>query len=127
MQRFAKADWRFWVRLLGALSLVLVAFAHQPLNVGGTRLPDASAYALPDGSIPVICVTLPGDEGGKQASHRLPCAACLVAGSVLVPVPDTIAGHVARPVEPVVFVAIELPVVRAKFPPAAPPQAPPHA
>ena len=119
-------DWRLCVRLVSALALVVVAFAHRPLDLGG-NVPDASAYAFPDGSVPVICVTLPAEKDDPHASHALPCDACLIAGAIAVPTPIEIAEVVPRPAERVTFAATETVFVRPAFPPAAPPQAPPLA
>ena len=119
-------DWRFWVRFFSALALVLVAFAHRPLDLGG-NVPEASAYAFPDGSIPVICVTLPAEKGDPHAPHALPCDACLIAGAIAVPAPIEIAAAItglADRIAPAIAAPI---LVRPAFPPAAPPQAPPLA
>lgn len=127
MKRSAIRDWRFWVRFFGALALVLVAFGHQPLSAG-SRLPDALAYAFPDGSVPVICVTLPGDEGGKQVDHGMPCGACLVSGHFVLPAPTGLVKTAyERPSERIVFAAGEPLVTRQAFLPAAAPRAPPFA
>jgi hypothetical protein len=127
MQRLAKIDWRNCVRLLSALSLVLVAFAHQPLEAQGRGVPDASAYAFPDGSIPVICVTLPAKSSSSPAAHLLPCGACLIAGSVLVPIPAGFAAPSFEAERAVVHAPAERLLARRAFPPSAPPQAPPLA
>lgn len=124
--RRTRLDWRFAVRFISALALVFVAFAHRPLNAGGPTLPDASAYAFPDGSVPIICVTLPGGKDtGNHTAHALPCDACLIAGSILVPTPVDIAAAAPRPAEHLVFAVSEPILARPAFPPAAPPQAPP--
>lgn len=126
--RRTRLDWRLAVRFISVLALVFVAFAHRPLDAGGLILPDASAYAFPDGSVPVICVTLPGgDESNRHTAHALPCDACLIAGSILVPTPVDIAAAAPRPVERLVFAASEPIIARQAFPPSAPPQAPPTA
>ena len=127
MKRLAITDWRFWVRFVGALALILVAFGHQPLSAG-SRLPDASAYAFPDGSVPIICVTLPGDQGSRQIDHGMPCGACLVSGHFVLPEPAELT-EIAyeRTSEPVIFASNEPVLIRAAFPPAAPPRAPPSA
>lgn len=121
-----RLDWRMAVRLLGALALVLVAFAHRPLPAVST-LPDATAYAFPDGSIPVICVTSPGEDAPRDVRHGLPCDACLVAGAVLLPPPADLDlpafGKSATASPP----AANLALPRAAWSPAAPPTAPPLA
>lgn len=125
MRRRLQNDWTMAVRLLSALALILVAFAHAPLNL--RAVPDAAAYAFPDGSIPVICVTLPRDDGSPGVSHGSPCDACLISGSIVVPVPADLAGPVVEPSVAVTYLAPTPPVLHAAWPPAAPPQAPPIA
>ena len=33
MHRVHKPDWRFWLRAVNALALILVAFAHAPIDL----------------------------------------------------------------------------------------------
>ena len=80
------------MRLLSALSLMLVAFAHQPLDLRGSSLPDASAYALPGRVDPGHLRHAASDKGDAHVTHGMPCGACLVAGSILVPTPAEIPG-----------------------------------
>jgi hypothetical protein len=127
MRRLAKIDWRILVRLVSALSLVLVAFAHLPLDAWGRGVPNASDYAFPDGSIPVICVTLPAKNSNVLAAHLLPCGACLIAGSILVPIPAGLAPPSFEAGRAVVNAPVERLLERKAFPPSAPPQAPPLA
>jgi hypothetical protein len=127
MGRLATYNWLTCVRFFSALSLVLVAFAHQPLDVNGSGIPDASAYAFPDGSIPVICVTLPAEKGDAQVAHGLPCGACLIAASIVVPTPGEIPGPSVEPGQMVAYATAGPLIVRSAFPPSAPPQAPPFA
>lgn len=125
MRQRLQIDWTTGVRLLSALALILVAFAHAPLNL--RVVPDAAAYAFPDGSIPVICVTLPGDDGSPGVDHGSPCDACLISGSIVVPVPTDLAGPIVKSSVAVTYFAAAPSVRRAAWPPAAPPQAPPIA
>lgn len=127
MRGLATIEWRMWVRVLSALSLVLIGFAGQPLETPGGGLPNASAYAFPDGSIPVICVTLPGKGGGTQITHGLPCGACLVAGSIMVPTPAAIPGPSIEVAHRVAYARTEPPANGSVFPPSARPRAPPVA
>lgn len=73
-----------WMRIVCALSLLLVAFAHKPLDVSGgfqgsidTSL---SAYVLPDGSVPDICLT--GNDDGSHHVAASDCEACRLSASV---------------------------------------------
>ena len=48
------------VRMLCALSLLLVAFAHRPLaleTVPSLSSADVASFMLPDGTLPDLCLT----------------------------------------------------------------------
>ena len=67
--------------VLMAGALALVAYGHQ-MPIG----PDLSNYAMPDGTLPVLC----GGSGGDapaQHSHT-PCPACTIAHTIDFPVPS---------------------------------------
>lgn len=76
------------LRMLCALSLMLVAFAHKPLVSSAT----ASAYAevniaeyiLPDGTLPELC--LDGEADTHHAAAGT-CEACRIVSSVDLPAP----------------------------------------
>ena len=76
------------VRIVCALSLLLVAFAHKPLVSSAA----ASAYAgvdvadfiLPDGTLPDLC--LGGEEDGHHSAFNH-CEACRIFASVDLPSP----------------------------------------
>jgi hypothetical protein len=76
-----------------------LGFAHKPLQIGNPATVDLSLYALPDGTIPVLCLTpsrdgsRPEDERSHHAGHR--CDACIVTvalgfatNAATAPVPD---------------------------------------
>lgn len=53
---------------------------------------DLSLYALPDGTLPDLCLTLHGDEPGGHGGHQSPhCPVCTLAKSLLAPAPEAIA------------------------------------
>ena len=119
-------DWRLAVRLLGALALVLVAFAHRaPVPVAAN--PDASAYAFPDGSIPVICITGTAGESPQDSAHALRCDACLISASLLVPQPADMAAPAFADALPELPFPSRVTLPRSVWPPSAPPTAPPLA
>lgn len=76
------------VRMLCALSLILVAFAHRPLArtdaASGYANVELAAFVLPDGTLPDICLTGEGDTGHSAASY---CEACRIVSSVDLPCP----------------------------------------
>jgi len=79
---------------LYVLAVATLGFAHR---VPVAPAVDLSAYALPDGTIPVICGTV-GERGGTPGGHhaRAACEACLltaapgllVADGIDVPLPQ---------------------------------------
>jgi len=119
-------DWRTVARFVAALALVLVAFGHGRMDAAQAGAPDLSAYAFPDGSLPVICFTGGEDHTGKGGSPNH-CKGCPVAVSAL-PVGPTAYdfAHHAEAAATVVAATFEV-VSRRVFPPQAPPQAPPLA
>lgn len=74
------------VRMLCALSLLLVAFAHKPLasTDAGSNYADAeiASFVLPDGTLPEICLT--NEDSGRHAAAN-PCEACRLSASVDLP------------------------------------------
>ena len=112
--------------LLSALSLILVAFAHQPFE----RPPRHSRrFGLcAPGRVRPHHLCYAARREGRRAGHPgLPCGACLIAGSIVVPTPGEIPGPSVEPGHVVAYAAPTLLIVRSAFPPSAPPQAPPFA
>jgi hypothetical protein len=72
------------VRITCALALLLVAFAHRPIGFAVVPF-DVSAYTLPDGTIPDLCV--PGNAG-KGEVHPTGCEFCRLAVAVILPEPS---------------------------------------
>ena len=76
------------VRMLCALSLLLVAFAHRPLALEmapAYSAADVASFTLPDGTLPDLCLT--GDEDGTHHSDANHCDACRIVSSVDLPSP----------------------------------------
>lgn len=76
------------VRLTCVMALLMVGFAHKISAFGGGKMPDLSAFALPDGTVPTICTTgfdPDGDKPGKQS-----CDACRLAAASNLPLPAAI-------------------------------------
>jgi len=74
--------------MLCALSLLLVAFAHQPLVSSAAASAyagvDIAEYVLPDGTLPSLCL-----DGGEDGHHSFVnhCEACRIVSSVVLPSP----------------------------------------
>lgn len=81
--------WRIAVRLLAAIGLVLLSFAHKPALALGADAALAAEYRLPDGSFAEICFGTDGvDHQGEKSPAIAPiCETCRLAASVLVPEP----------------------------------------
>ncbi|PCK87809.1 hypothetical protein CPT32_07115 [Rhizobium sophoriradicis] len=76
-----------FLRMLCALSLLLLGFAHQAPQAVASDGYDAAAYMLPDGSFASLCVTVK-DTSGKTVAFKPNCEACRLSASVILPTPD---------------------------------------
>ncbi|NNU39521.1 hypothetical protein G9X64_24210 [Rhizobium sophorae] len=117
------------LRILCAVALVFVGFAHQlPAAAAGEFDPaELSQYVLPDGTLSTLCVTTADKSGQDQhdKAHLHGCEACRISTSILPPAPVDIAGAVIP-----FAAAVELPIRteafhRQLFPPNGGPRAPP--
>ncbi|MCD2175550.1 hypothetical protein [Rhizobium sp. C4] len=86
-----------FMRVMLIVALTMIGFAHKPVEAAA--LPASvqyAAYTLPDGTLPVLCVTVTGDEdmsgSAKGAMHSYGCDACRLAASILVPEPPVLQG-----------------------------------
>lgn len=123
--RLVQRDWRKAVRLLSAVALILLAFAHKPVVVAQYSPAELAAFALPDGSLPVLCLPSGAEHDDGKYAHDAPCDACRISSASLLAVPECdfgprlLAAHFSLPLP-------DVPLLRHEaFPPAAPPQAPP--
>ncbi|MBY3211427.1 hypothetical protein [Rhizobium laguerreae] len=115
------------LRILCAVALVFVGFAHQlPAAAAGEFDPaELAQYVLPDGTLPTLCVTTTDKSGQDQhdKAHSHGCEACRISAAILLPAAD-IAGAA------IPLVTVELPIRteafhRQLFPPNTGPRAPP--
>jgi hypothetical protein len=72
------------VRYACVLSLLLVSFVHRPAILVPNETVDLAAYALPDGTLPVLCLT-GGTEDGKGQVDSKSCEFCRLASSIALP------------------------------------------
>jgi hypothetical protein len=99
------------VRILCALALLFVGFAHKAPMLDGASAQSAelSQYVFPDGTPHVLC--LPG--GSDDDEHEHPdfgsgCEACRLSASILSPTPEDTTGWLIRlPVDRVVPMHVE--------------------
>ena len=81
------------LRLFCAMLLVMLGFAHQPVAASAMPM-DMSAFALPDGSLPTICIPPDtDDQTGKDARPR--CDACRIASVAALPTPSCYSAAIA--------------------------------
>jgi hypothetical protein len=94
--------------ILIAFLAFIATLAPARAPIGGVNA-DLAAYALPDGTLPVLCVT--GDPATPMSEHGAgPCGACLACAAPIVSDPSA---GVARPVA---TGAAETPTVLAVLP-----------
>jgi len=128
MRRTTWQDWRLMVRVVCAIALVFVAFAHKPIAVASENPIDLAAYTLPDGSVPVLCLPGSGDQDAhKDALHGKNCEACRLSASFNLPVPHASSGAKVEPAKSLAIKREAVRIARSLYPPSAPPQAPPLA
>lgn len=83
------------LRIFCALLMLSLGFAHKPVQaIAAPTAAYDEAYRLPDGTFAEICADHAGyqpaghDKGRHSGDAILFCEACLLASSILVPVPD---------------------------------------
>lgn len=116
------------VRILCAVALLSVGFAHTPAVASAAELTtlELAQYRLPDGTLPVICVTERTPDGKEHGKTFMPgCEACRISAAILLPTPSTdIFEHLAFVREDIVVVRREA-YHRQLYPPNSGPRAPP--
>lgn len=115
------------VRILCALALLLVGFAHKTpvLDGASIRSAELSQYVFPDGTPHVLC--LPGEAGDAEHDHPdfgSGCEACRLSASVLLPTPENTTGWLIRPADRFVPIRVET-FSRPLLLPNAAPRGPP--
>jgi hypothetical protein len=117
------------VRVLCAVALLFVGFAHQvPARADDAFNPaNFAEYRLPDGTLPTLCITAT-DSDGTAPDHKLHaqgCEACRIGASIMLPTPTDLVGTL------VAFVLFSSPSGHVEafhqqiYPPNSRPRAPP--
>ena len=73
-------------RVFCAMLLLLLGFAHQPVQAAAPLDSYSEAYRLPDGTFADICSE--GERGHHMPAAKPLCEVCLLAASVILPPPD---------------------------------------
>lgn len=90
---FPKRGSIWGVRLICALALIMVGFAHKApiLDHPVFNLAQLAAYTLPDGTVPTLCITVQDDSHtdhpDQDAHPAKECEACRIASATLMPTP----------------------------------------
>lgn len=108
---------------LYGLAMLLMPMAHRPVRQATS---DLTAYALPDGSAPLLCSSLSGQSRGPNGRSIAICDACLltaapglvIAGLMLAPPPATPPMRIGFATEPIVVGQKDLTDARPRAPPA---------
>lgn len=116
------------MRMLCVLAMLFVGFAHQPAAMAVDAPFDVSAYALPDGSLPILCVSDNGSQNDKD-KHLFAqgCEACRISAAVLLPQPADDVGRILRHAGAAMPAPKVAEIPRRIFSPATAPRAPPLA
>lgn len=120
---------RLWglVRVLCAIALLSVGFAHKPPVLG---VPDGIAlndyqYVLPDGTRPDNCLSLAGGHDGGGLALNKGCEACRLGAAAALPGPaDTLGDLMPYERERRTPIRTEA-FFHRLFPPNTPPRGPP--
>lgn len=74
-------------RILCAFGMFMLGLGHQMPQAADAPDYASAAYALPDGTVASLCVTVV-DSDGKTLPMKPGCEVCRLAASVLLPSPD---------------------------------------
>ena len=116
--------WALCLRILCAVGLLFVAFAHRPAVAAGPGPAEFAAYVLPDGSMADLCINDTVDNKIKPAPGAK-CEACRIAGATLLPAPADLAGTVLTIRRIALLPPMEEALPSRRERPGAPPRAPP--
>lgn len=116
-----------YVRVLCALALFAVGFAHQPPVIRQAAFTSAelALYTLPDGTLPDFCLTGKDGEGNHHGVFGSDCEACRISATIALPCPSDMGGDVVRREFARLRPPEDVPPARYILPPNAKPRAPP--
>ena len=115
-----------WVRILCAIALLFVGFAHKPFPALAQPSPaELSQYVLPDGSLTVICLSDHDDGAPHSGGLNSGCEACRLSAAILLPCPPVSGGEAMARTLAVLEPERQDTPHRQLFPPNAAPRAPP--
>lgn len=118
--------WKVLAAAVFMLAALFVGFAHRPLAIAQRPAPvDMTAYALPDGTLPEVCLGADGGGDGSSHGRASSCDACVLSAAPGLLLAD--AGFVAAPgFRRIRIVPPPQRAVDARVSQAASARAPPH-
>ncbi|MEW9616138.1 hypothetical protein AB3G45_20180 [Shinella sp. S4-D37] len=116
--------WAACLRILCAVALLFVGFAHRPASATAPTALELTQYVLPDGTLPDICLN---DMVDGKTKHVTPvkCEACRIAGAMLMSAPADLDGAVIAFRRFAALPLVEEALRPRRERPGAPPRAPP--
>ncbi len=116
--------WAACLRILCAVALLSVGFAHRPASADEPGVFELAQYVLPDGTMPDICLN---DRVAGRTGHVTPtkCEACRIGGGLLMPEPADLTGTALAFRHAAALPPVEEALRPRRDRPGAPPRAPP--
>lgn len=113
-----------WIAALYAITVLVIPFVHRAPGPMAPSGPQVQLFALPDGSLPTLCLTAAAD--GKHDPSSWSCPACTLAALAGLVLPPLFLAE--PPLAPRAVNATRPPRLFASAPvsPAARPRAPPR-
>ncbi len=128
MRKTISLTWQWSVRILCAVALLFVGFAHQPVVATADEISplEIAQYRLPDGSLPILCITYKDADGKVHGKAYAPgCETCRIASAAVLPTPSTdVYERLVSPRGEIVVAKSEA-FYRQLYPPNTGPRAPP--
>ncbi|NBN65705.1 hypothetical protein GWI72_17460 [Microvirga tunisiensis] len=111
------------------MAVFALSFVHHPPASVARGIPQSelAQYILPDGTLPVLCLTVT-EDGTTKTKHVAvsECAACRIGDAAVVPDPLDLEGRRLDLAPAPLWPAIGRPAVAERLADDAPPRAPPH-
>ena len=78
----SKGTFALLMRMLCVVALMAAGWVSGPKLTAAAPV-DLAAYTLPDGTLPVLCLTSDQDNGLPKATHDERCVACIINAGFL--------------------------------------------
>ncbi|MDK4705620.1 hypothetical protein PH562_25485 [Rhizobium sp. CNPSo 4062] len=128
MRKAISRTFQWSARILCAVALLFVGFAHQPIIATADEISpiELAQYRLPDGSLPILCITYKDADGKVHGKAYAPgCEACRIASAAMLPTPPTEICERLVSLHRQIVVARSEAFHRQLYPPNTGPRAPP--